>query len=136
MPSVLIVSGLCPLLYYALTDDQTEGVRSKERDRRFSMVPVKRRISEDFSVEQKTVKQPRVSSPKPSVKSHMPLKGDGCEQWRKREEDPSAVPKSCDLQVAPPHENKRGQKRSRRCSSVSDDSLSPHPVKVNHRGTY
>ena len=93
---------------------------------------MKHGISDDFSHEPKTVKQARVSSPKPSVKRHMSPKDGGSEQGR---EDSSAMSKSPDLQVAPswpPHESKRGQKKS---SSVSDNSLSLPPAKVNHRCT-
>ena len=82
------------------------------------------------------VKQTQVSGRKPSVKKHLSPKGGG--QAREREGDPSAVSKSFDLQDAPPpppHESKRGQKRSPSGSSVSDDSVSPPPVKVNHRCT-
>ena len=124
-------------IHCSIIDDQpaiTEGVKSKERDRRISMASVKRQLSDDFSQEQKTVKQARVSSSKPSVKRHMSHKGGGSEQWREREGDPSAVSTSCNLQVAPPtppHESKRGQKRSLSGSSVSDDSLSPPTVTVN-----
>ena len=97
------------------------------------MAPVKRQLSDDFSQKQMTAKQARVSSPKPSVKRHMSHKGGGSGQEREREWDPSAMSKSSDLQVAPfppPHESKRGQKRSPTGSSGSDDSLSPPPVKV------
>ena len=99
---------------------------------------MKHRLSDDFGLQPKTVKQARVSSPKPSVKRYMSPKGGGSGQPREREGDPSAVSKSCDVQVAPsppPHESKRGQKRSPSGSSVSDDSLSPLPVKVNYRCT-
>ena len=101
------------------------------------MAPVKHRLSDDFSLEPelKTVKQARVSSPKPSVERHMSHKGGGSRQEREREYDSSAVSKSSDFQVAPPpppYDNKRGQKRSPSGSSVSDDSLTPSPVKVNH----
>ena len=66
----------------------------------------------------------------------MSPKGGG--QAREREGGPSTVSKSFDLQEAPPpppHESKRGQKRSPSGSSVSDDSVSPPPVKVNNRCT-
>ena len=99
------------------------------------MPPVKHRLPDDFNLEQKRVKQARVSSPKPSVKRHMSSKGGSSEQGREREGDPSVVSKSYDLQVAPhlpPHESNRGQKRSLSGSSGSDDSLPPPPVKVNH----
>ena len=103
------------------------------------MAPVKHRLSDDFSLEPelKTVKQARVSSPKPSVERHMSHKGGGSRQEREREWDSSAVSKNSDFQIAPPTppHNKRGQKRSPSGSSVSDDSLSPLPVKVNHRCT-
>ena len=62
--------------------------------------------------------------------------GNTSEQGSERKVDHSAVSKSYDLQVAPPpppQENERGQKRSPSGSSVSDDSLSPTPVKVNYR---
>ena len=58
------------------------------------MASVKRQLSDDFSQEQKTVKQARVSSPKPSDKRHMFPKGGGSEQWRERKGNPSAVSKS------------------------------------------
>ena len=124
-------------IHCSIIDNQpaiTEGVKSKERDRRISMASVKRQLSDDFSQEQKTVKQARLSSSKLSVKRHMSPEGGGSEQWREREGDPSAVSKSYGLQVAtppPPHENKGGQKRSLSGSSVSDDSPSPPTVKVN-----
>ena len=57
----------------------------------------------------------------------------GGEQGRERET--SVASKSCDLQVSPSHESKRGQTSSSSGSSVSDDSLSPPPVKVNYRCT-
>ena len=104
------------------------------------MAPVKHRLSDDFSLEPelKRVKQARVSSPKPSVERLMSHKGGGSWQEREREWDSSAVSKSSDFQIAPPtpsHDNKRGQKRSPSGSYESDDSLSPPPVKVNHRCT-
>ena len=102
------------------------------------MAPVKHQLFDDFSHEQMTVKQARISSPKPSVKRHMSPKGGGSGQGREREVDPSAVSRSYDLEVAPrlpTHESKRGQKRSLSGSYESDDSLSPPPVKVNHRCT-
>ena len=104
------------------------------------MAPVKHRLSDDFTLEPelKTVKQARLSSPKPSVERLMSHKGGGSRQEREREWDSSAVSKSSDFQITPPpppHDNKRGQKRSPSGSSVSDDSLSPPPVKVNHRCT-
>ena len=128
-------------IHCSIIDNQpaiTEGVKSKKRDRRISMASVKHQLSDDFSQEQKTVKQAQVSIPKPSVKRHMSSKGGGGEQGREREGNPSAVSKSYDLQVAPPtppHESKREHKRSLSGSSVSDDSLSPPPVKVNYRCT-
>ena len=76
------------------------------------MAPVKHRLSNDFSLEPKTVKQARVSSPKLSVKRHMSPKGDGGgggQAWE-REGDPSAVSKNFDLQDAsppPPREQER-----------------------------
>ena len=100
------------------------------------MAPVKHQLSNDFSLEPKTVKQARISSPKPSVKRHMSHKGGGSGQGREREVEPSAVSRSYDLEVAPclpTHESKCGQKRSLSASYESDDSLSPPPVKVNHR---
>ena len=104
------------------------------------MAPVKHQLSHDFSLEPelKTVKRARVSSPKPSVERLMSHKGGGSQQEREREWESSAVSKSSDFQIAPPplpHDNKRGQKRSLSGSSVSDDSLSSPPVKVNHRCT-
>ena len=126
------------MFYYALKDDQpasTEGVRFRERDRRINIAPVNHRLSDDFSLEPE-LKKVRVSSPKPSVERHMSSKGGGSGQGREREWDSSAVSKSSDFQVAsPPHESKRGQKRSLSGSSVSDDSLSPPLVKVNYRCT-
>ena len=138
--NVLITSGLCPLFYYALKDDQpaqTDCVRFSERERRINMAPVKHRLPDEFSLEPKMMKQARVSSPKPILKRHMSPEGGGSGHRRERKGDPSAVSKSCDVQVAPlpPHESKRGQKRSPSGSSVSDDSLSPPPVKVNYRCT-
>ena len=123
--------------YYALKDDQpapTEPVRFRERDRRLIMAPVKHQLSDDFSLEPKKVKQARISSPIPSVERHMSHKGGGSGQGREREVNSSVVSRSYDLEVAPRlpmHESKRGQKRS----CVSDDSLSPPPVKVNYRCT-
>jgi len=100
------------------------------------MAPVKHQLSYDFSLEPKTVKQAQVSSPKQSVNRHMSsIGGDSGQGW-KREVDPSAVSRSYDLEVAPrlpTHESKGGQKRSLSGSYESDDSLSPPPVKVNHR---
>ena len=66
------------------------------------------------------------------------LRGSGSEQGREREGDTSAGSKSCDIQDVPPlppHESKRGQKRSPSGSPLSDDLLSPPPVKVNCRHT-
>ena len=137
-PDNIIISGLCPLFYYALKDYQpapTERVRFKERDEKINKGPMKHPLSDDFH-ELKTAKQARVSSQKSSNKWHMSPKGGGSGQEREREGDPSTESKSCDLQVAfssPPHESKRGRKRSLSGSSVSDDSLSPPLVKVNHR---
>ena len=121
------------MFYYAFQPAQTECVRFGEKRR-----PVKHLPSDDFSLEPRKVKQARASSPKPSIKRHMSPKGGVSGQARKREGDPSAVSESCDLQVAPsppPHESKRGQKRSPSGSSVSDDSLSPPPLKVDYRRT-
>ena len=126
--------------YYALKDDQpapTEPVRL-ERDRRLNMAPVKHQLSDDFSLDPKTVKQAQISSPKPSVERHLSPKGGGSGQGREREENPSAVSRSYDLEVAPhlpTHESKSGQMRSLTGSYGSHDSLSPPPVKVNHRCT-
>ena len=144
----LIVSGLCALLFYVLKDGQrapTEHVRFRKRDRRINMAPVKHQHSDDSSLEPKTVKQARVSSPTSmSIQHEHPaqsqlLRGSGSERGREREGDTSAVSNSCDMQVAPPlppHDSKRGgQKRSPSSSSLSDDSLSPLPVKVNYRRT-
>ena len=98
------------------------------------MAPVKHQLSNDFSLEQKTVKQARISNPKQSVNRHMSsIGGDSGQGWE-REVDPSAVSRSYDLEVAPrllTHESKGGQKRSPSGSYESDDSLSPPPVKVN-----
>ena len=145
---ILIVSGLCALLFYVLKDGQrapTEHVRFRERDRRINMAPVKHQHSDDSSLEPKTVKQARVSSPTSmSIQHKHPaqsqlLRGSGSERGnREREGDTSAASKSCDVEAAPPlppHEDKRGIKRSPSGSSLSDDSLSPRPVKVNYRRT-
>ena len=102
------------------------------------MAPVKHQPSDDFSLDPKTVKQARASSPEPSVKRHMSPKDGGSGQGREREADLSAVSRSYDLEVAshlPTHESKGGQKRSLSGSYESDDSLSPPSVKVNHRCT-
>ena len=143
----LIVSSLCALLFYVLKDGQrapTEHVRFRERDRRINMAPVKHQRSDDSSREPKTVKQARVSSPTSmSIQHEHPaqsqlLRGRSSEQGREREGDTSTVSKSCDVEAAPPlspHEGKRGQKRSPSSSPLSDDSLSPPPVKVNYRRT-
>ena len=143
----LIVSGLCALLFYVLKDGQqapTEHVRFRERDRRINMAPVKHQRSDDSSLEPKMVKQAQISSPtgmsiqhKHPAQSQL-LTGRGNERGREREGDTSAVSKSCDMQDVPPllpHESKRGQKRSPSGSPLSDDSLSPPPVKVNYRRT-
>ena len=143
----LIVSGLCALLFYVMKDGQrapTEHVRFRERDRRIDMAPVKHQRSDDSSQEPKKVKQARVSSPTSmSIQLKYPaqsqlLRGSGSGRGREREGDTSAVSKSCDMQVTPPlppHEGKRGIKRSPSGSPLSDDSLSPPPVKVNYRHT-
>ena len=124
--SVLIVSGLFPLFCYALKDDQpapTESVRFRERN-----APVEHRLSDEFNLETKKVKQLQA---KPSVERHMSPKV-GSEQESERKGDTSGVSKSCDLQDVPPLPP---QKRSPGGSSVSDDSLSPPPAKVNYRYT-
>ena len=142
-----IVSGLCALIFFFLKDGQrapTEHVRFRERDRRINIAPVKHQHSNDSSREPRTVKQARIFSPtsmniqhKHPAQSQL-LRGSGNERGRERKGDTSAVSKSCDVQVAPPlpaHDSKKGQKRSPSGSPLSDDSLSPPPVKVNYRHT-
>ena len=127
------------LFYYALKDDQpapTKCVSFRERDGKIKKAPVKHQLSSDSSQVPMIVKKARVSSLKPSVKRHRSSKGGGSEHGWEREGDPSALSKSYGLQVAPPpHASKSGQKRSLSGSSMSDDSLSPPLIKVNHRCT-
>ena len=108
------------------------------------MAPVKHQRSDDSSLDPKTVKQARVSSPTSmSIQHEHPaqsqlLRGNGSERGREREGDTSAVSKSCDVEAAPPlppHEDKTGIKRSPSGSPLSDDSLSLPPVQVNYRHT-
>ena len=98
---VLIISGLCSLFYYALKDDPPAPTKCVSF-REIKKAPVKHRLSSDSSQVPKIVKKARVSSLKPSDKRHMSSKGGGSEHGREREGDPSALSKSCDLQVAPP----------------------------------
>ena len=111
------------------------NVSDSERDRRVNMALLEQRLSDDFSLEPNQHEYPVQTQ---VIRRYMSSTDGGSGQGREREGDPSAVSESSDLQVAPPlppHESKRGQKRSPSGSSVSDDSLSPPPVKVNFRCT-